>query len=118
MLLLSFLIFLLVYAGFGFTTNWILLGVLFVLYGSYQGIFRAVGKALATDFLPAELHASGVGWFTAVVGLSGLLASVVGGELWTRIGPPATFAYGAVFALLGSIALLLLVPKDKGARRA
>ena len=111
MLLLSFLVFLIVYAGFGFTTNIVVLGALFVLYGLYQGIFRSVGKAFATDFLPAELHASGVGWFTATVGLSGLVASVVGGELWSRIGPSATFLYGAVFAFLGSTGVLLLVPE-------
>ena len=43
-------------------------------------------------------------------GLATLVASVVGGELWTRIGPSATFYYGAVFALLGSVALLVFVP--------
>src|SRR5439155_23841324 len=109
-LLLSFLIFLGVYAGFGLATNVLLIAPLFVLYGLYQGIFRAVGKAMATDFLPPELHASGVGWFTAVVGLSGLVASVVGGALWSsKIGPPASFLYGAAFAVMGSAALVLLV---------
>jgi MFS family permease len=115
-MLISFLVFVVVYAGFGFTSNIALIGTLFVFYGVYQGIFRAVGKAMATDFLPAELHASGIGWFTTVVGLSGLVASIVGGQLWTRIGPPATFLFGAVFAILGSIALLLLVPKKDGSR--
>jgi MFS family permease len=111
-LLLSFVVFLVVYAGFGFATNILALGMLFALYGLYQGISRSVGKAFATDFLAAEVHASGVGWYTATVGLSGLVANVVGGELWTQIGPPATFIYGAVFALLGSVALILLVPKS------
>ncbi len=109
-ILLSFTVFLVVYCGFGLVTNVVLIGALFVLYGLYQGIFRSVGKALATDFLPAELHASGLGWFTATVGLSGLVASVVGGELWTRIGPHATFLYGALFAFLGTAALFFLVP--------
>jgi predicted MFS family arabinose efflux permease len=114
-LLISFLVFILVYAGFGFSTNIALIGVLFVFYGVYQGIFRAVGKAMATDFLPSELHASGIGWFTTVVGVSGLVASIVGGQLWTRVGPPPTFLFGAAFALLGSIALLVLVPQSKQA---
>ncbi|HEX9295508.1 MAG TPA: MFS transporter [Polyangiaceae bacterium] len=109
-LLISFVVFLLVYSGFGFVSNIVLIGALFALYGLYQGIFRSVGKALATDFLPPELHASGLGWFTATVGVSGLVASVVAGELWTRIGPHATFLYGALFALVGCAALVLLVP--------
>jgi len=40
-----FLIFLAVYAGFGFASNVVLIGALFALYGLYQGIFRSVGKA-------------------------------------------------------------------------
>jgi MFS family permease len=109
-LLAAFGVFTLVYAVFGFATRLVLLGALFVMYGLYQGIFRTVGKALATDFLPPELHASGIGWYTATVGISGLVASLVAGQLWTRIGPPAAFIYGAIFALLGSLALLAWVP--------
>lgn len=112
-LLCSFLIFVAVYAGFGLASDVVLIGAFFVLYGVYQGIFRSVGKAFASDFVPEGLRASGVGWYTAVVGLSGLVASIVGGELWTRIGPSATFLYGAAFALLGSVALVLFVPKKQ-----
>jgi MFS family permease len=112
-LLCSFLVFLAVYAGFGLTSNLYFIGGLFVLYGVFEAAFRAVGKAFASDFVPAELRASAVGWYTASVGLSGLVASVVGGELWTRIGPSATFLYGAGFALLGSLALVLMVPRRR-----
>jgi MFS family permease len=114
LLLVSFLVFLAVYAGFGLTTNVVLIGMLFVLYGFYQGTFRSVGKAFAADFVPSELRASGVGWYTATIGLSGLVASIVGGELWTRVGPQATFLFGAGSALLGSLALVLLVPRQAG----
>jgi MFS family permease len=109
-LLVSFLVFTIVYGAFGFTTHIALLAALFVLYGLYQGIFRAVGKALATDFLPPELHASGIGWYTASVGLATLVASLVAGQLWTRVSPPAAFIFGAVFAVLGTVALIILVP--------
>ena len=109
----ALLVFTLVYAGFGFAHNPVLIGALFVMYGLYQGIFRAVGKAFATDFLPAELRASGIGWYTTAIGLSGLAASVIGGELWTRVGPSATFIYGAVLAGLGTLALVWLVPNRR-----
>jgi MFS family permease len=109
-LLVGFLVFAIVYVAFGFTTHIVFLGGLFVLYGLYQGIFRTVGKALATDFLPPELHASGIGWYTAAVGLATLVASLVAGQLWTRTGPPAAFLYGAILAVCGTIALIVLVP--------
>jgi hypothetical protein len=45
----------------------------------------------------------------ATVGISGLVASLVGGVLWELIDPTATFWLGAGFALLGSVALALLI---------
>jgi hypothetical protein len=69
-----------------------------------------VGRALASDLVPEELRASGVGWYMATVGLTGLVASTVGGALWTSVGPAATFLYGAASALAGSVALVFLVP--------
>jgi ParB-like nuclease domain len=43
----------------------------------------------------------------ATVGLLQLVASIVAGLLWDRVG---VFYYGAVFAVVGSIGLLLLIP--------
>jgi MFS family permease len=108
-LLVGFVVFVVVYAGFAVTTDTVLLGGLFVLYGIYQGAFRAVGKSLALDFVPAHLRASGVGWYSATVGATGLIASVVGGVLWSQVGPPATFWLGVASAFAGSVALALLV---------
>jgi MFS family permease len=110
--LLSLLVFFVVYAGFGLTSNVGLIGLLFVLYGVHQGAFRSAGKALATGFVPAELRATGIGCYTATIGLTGLVASIAGGLLWTRVAPPATFLFGAAFALAGSGALILLVPGE------
>ena len=109
-LLLSFLIFLATYLGFASTQNVVVIAVLFVSYGLYQGIFRAVGKALASDFVPEHLQASGIGWYNTAVGLAGLVASIVAGLLWDHIGPSAVFLYGAAFAAVGCIALPVFVP--------
>lgn len=110
LLLCCFIIFLVVYAGFGVTTNTVVIGCLFVFYGLHQGIFRSVGKALASDLVPAELRATGVGWYMTTVGVSGLVASLVAGQLWTNVDPSAAFLYGAGTAVLGSIALVVFVP--------
>ncbi len=104
----SFLIFLATAAGFAVTTNILATVALFALYGLYQGIFRSVGKAFATDFVPQNMAASGVGWYNTTVGLSGLVASVIAGLLWDKIGHSAVFLYAAIFAGAGSISLLTL----------
>jgi MFS family permease len=80
--------------------------------------FRSVGKALATDFVPDRLRASGLGWYNSTVGLLGLAASVVAGLLWDHVGHAAVFLYGAAFAVIGSIALLELLPAEQIPRTA
>jgi hypothetical protein len=40
----------------------------------------------------------------------GLVANIIAGLLWDRIGHVAVFYYGATFAVIGSIGLLVLVP--------
>ncbi len=117
-LLASFVIFLIAYLGFALAQNLVPIATLFIVYGLYQGIFRAVGKALAADFVPEHLRASGVGWYSTTVGLLQLVASVVAGLLWDRIGHAAVFYYGAVFAVVGGIALSVLVPVDDGTRKS
>jgi MFS family permease len=109
-LLLSFIIFFIAYLGFAHAKSIVLIAILFVFYGLFQGIFRAVGKAFAADFVPEHLRASGVGWYSATVGLLGLVANIVAGLLWDRIGHAAVFYYGAAFAVVGSIGLLVLIP--------
>lgn len=109
-LLASYIVFLIAYLGFALTQNILVIAVLFVFYGLYQGVFRAVGKAAAADFVPEPLRASGVGWYSTTVGLLQLVASVIAGLLWDRIGHAVVFYYGAAFAVVGGIALLALVP--------
>jgi MFS family permease len=112
-LLASFVIFLIAYLGFAVTENMFLIAALFIFYGLYQGIFRAVGKAFAADFVPEHLRASGIGWYSTTVGLLQLVASIVAGLLWDRIGHVAVFYYGAAFAVVGIIGLLLLIPSKQ-----
>jgi MFS family permease len=109
-LVLAFAIFLITYLGFALTRNVALIGLLFVLYGLYQGIFRSVGKALASDYVPKQLRASGVGWYNTIVGVSGLAASLIAGWLWDQAGHTTVFFFGAAFAVVGGITLLMLVP--------
>lgn len=108
-LLGSFVIFLITFLGFAVSKNVLVIGFLFVLYGMYQGIFRATGKALATDLVPQGLRASGIGWYATTIGIASLIASIIGGQLWVLINPHATFLYGAIFAILGIFGLLFFI---------
>lgn len=116
LLLLSFAVFFVAYLGFALSKSTVVIAVLFVFYGLFQGMFRSVGKAFAADFVPEHLRASGVGWYSTTVGLLGLIASIVAGQLWDRVGHAAVFYYGAGFAIVGSAGLLWLLPKQKQTR--
>jgi len=117
-LLIAFLVFSVVYLGFARMRSVTLIAILFVFYGLFQGIFRSVGKALASDFVPDQLRASALGWYNTTLGLLQLVASIVAGMLWDRIGHAWVFYYGAALASLGSIALLIMIPGGKTSHTA
>ncbi|MFI5185915.1 MAG: MFS transporter [Chitinophagales bacterium] len=116
LLLVSFIIFFISYAGFAFSSNVFVAGFLFVSYGLFQGIFRATGKSFASDFVPQYLRASGIGWYSTAVGLSGLIASIVAGQLWDKISHTSVFIYGSCLSLAGILFLILLVPNFSNKR--
>ena len=69
-----------------------------------QGVLAALIAATAPD----RLRGTAFGLFGLVTGLAALVASVLAGLLWDRIGAPATFLAGAGFAAAAFIAFLLL----------
>jgi MFS family permease len=65
---------------------------------------------LAGDYVPEALQASATGWYNTTIGVFGLVASLVGGWLWDHVGHASVFLFGAVFAMVGVIAMLALIP--------
>lgn len=112
LLLVAYVIFTVAYLGFASTHSVPVIALAFAGYGLFQGVFRAVGKAFATDFAPTGLRATAVGWYNTTIGVLGLFASVVAGLLWDRVGHAAVFFYGAAAAAAGCVALVLLVPRN------
>lgn len=111
-LLGSFAVFAIAYAGFGLTDDLLTASALFIFYGLYQGMFRAAGKALAADFVPPHLRASGIGWYSTTVGLLQLAASLIAGLLWDDVGHPSVFLYGAALGAVAVVTLMVLVPRS------
>jgi MFS family permease len=112
----GFAIFAVACLGVALTQSIPLVAALFILYGLFQGIFRTVGKVVASDFVPEPLRASGIGWYSTTVGLMQLVASLIAGLMWDRLGHTSVFYYGAVFGVVGMSTLWLIIP-PKGERR-
>ena len=79
------------------------------LWGLHMGFSQGLLAALVADAAPVERRGSAFGLFNLVSGVLMLVASVVAGALWDRIGPAATFYASASFAMLGVAGLLLQI---------
>jgi MFS family permease len=107
-----------VYAGFAFIGAAGVWGVwpLLALYGVYMALTDGVGKALVADHAPPEKRGTALGVFYMASGLVTLLASVMAGVLWDRVGPSAAFSVGAVVAAVAVILVPVLRTRS-GLRR-
>lgn len=108
-LIFGYIIFGLVYLGFALTRSAGFAWFLFILYGLYRGTVDTVERAFVADLAPSLKRATALGAYHTLVGLVLLPASIIGGLLWDKIGPPATFFYGAITALSAALLLLLLI---------
>jgi MFS family permease len=105
---LGLIIFFLVYIGFAFNTNPNLVIVLFAGYGVYIAFTDGVSKALIGEFLPKGKEGTGFGINQTVISITTVLASVIGGFLWTLFGSKYTFLFGSACS---GLALILYLPK-------
>jgi len=107
MLVCGFFLFSAIYLGFAVAGSYAVLWLLFAAYGVYLGLTDGVTKALITDLTSTEERAGALGLQAALTGMGALPASIVAGLLWQRIGPSATFVYGAATAGIAGILMLV-----------
>lgn len=109
-LVAGFLVYALVYAGFGLITpeNRTWLWCLWPLYGVYYALTEGVEKAFVARLAPADSRATALGYAHWIHGL-GLLPASVGAGLLYALSPAAPFLAGAVCALLAAACLAALV---------
>lgn len=86
--------------------------VSFILYGLHKGGIETVQKAFASELVPAQFRASGLGTFQMVIGLFALPASFFAGILWDRVSIFAPF-YLSLFVTILSGILFLFVKEKK-----
>jgi MFS family permease len=83
----------------------VLLGV--ALWGVHMGITQGLLARMVADTAPADLRGTAYGFFNLMSGLAMLLASVVAGLLWDRLGASFTFYAGAAFCVATLVGLLV-----------
>lgn len=76
-------------------------------WGLHMGFSQGLLAALVADAAPAERRGSAFGLFSLISGITLVVASVVAGGLWDRLGASATFYAGASFAGLAVLGLMV-----------
>lgn len=110
-LLLGWLVYAVVYAGFALAQQGWHIWLLFGLYAVYYGLSEGVAKALIADLTRPEQRGTAYGLYHAAIGLTTLPASLLAGLLWQGVGtwagfgPTAPFAFGALLALCSTFLL-------------
>jgi MFS family permease len=79
-------------------TDWPTLLVGVGLWGMHMGMTQGLLAAMVADTAPADLRGTAYGFFSLVSGLAMLVASVIAGLLWDRLGASSTFLAGAAFS--------------------
>lgn len=98
------------YAGLAIAGAAWLMWPLFALYGLFPALTDGVSKAQAVDTAGEAGRGTALGIYSAVVGVTQIAASYIGGVLWDKIDPRATFYFGAATAALSVAMLLVLLP--------
>ena len=103
----GYVVFAAVYLGFAVAGSIAAVTVLFAVYGLYIAATEGTSKALISRATPLSERASAIGLQATLGGVATLLASSLGGVLWSAAGPWATFALGAACALAAAVLMTL-----------
>lgn len=112
---LGWIVYSLVYAGFGLLTATPAVVAAFLAYGTYFGLTEGAEKAWIADLTEPHRRGTAFGYYNAVLGIGGLAASLLFGFLWTRISPAAAFLTGSGLSLAAVLLLYALLPARSAA---
>jgi len=116
-ILLGFVLFAGLYYGFAVAKSNAAIWVLFALYGLFMGLTEGIQKAFLATIIPQDFKATAFGVYATAVGIATLPASLIGGLLWDRVSPAATFYFGAATATLAALLFMVFILVNKMPRR-
>ena len=116
LIIAGWIVYSLVYFGFGLAQTGWHVWALYVVYGLYYGMAFGTSNAMVADIVPEELRGTAYGTYNAIIGVLTLPASLIAGILWQGVGswggfgPSAPFLFGASLSLLAAILMILWKP--------
>lgn len=107
LIIFGYLLYSMIYFGFGLTNSQGVLILLFALYGLYSAATDGIQKALVTDLIDQKKRGTGLGLYNCLVGITLLPASVIAGLLYDHVNNSAPFYYGSIMALVAAVLMLI-----------
>jgi MFS family permease len=118
LILLGFMLFAALYYGFAVAGSQRGIWILFCCYGLFMGLTEGIQKGYLATIIPAEFKATAFGIHATAVGLATLPASLIGGILWDRVSPAATFYFGSATATAATLLFIILIVFDRNRAQA
>jgi MFS family permease len=113
LIIVGWLIYAAVYAGFAVANAPWQVWILFAAYGIYYGMVEGVSRAFVADLVPVEKRGTAYGWYNGVLSIALLPASLIAGWLWSAVSPASTFYFGAVLSFIAAIGVWVLLKENK-----
>jgi len=112
-LIVGFIIYAIVYFGFGIANNTGIIVLLFALYGLYSAMTDGIQKAFISDMIDKNKQGTGLGIYNALIGITLLPASLIAGFMYDKINSNIPFYFGASTAIISAILLIVFTLRRK-----
>ncbi len=115
-LVIGYLIYAIVYYGFGVTSSIGAIVSLFALYGLYSAATDGIQKAFISDMIDKNKNGTGLGMYNMLLGITLLPASLIAGILYDKVNSSIPFYFGASTATISAILMFLFMRRTRAER--
>lgn len=112
-LIAGYLIYSIVYYGFGISSGIGTIISLFALYGLYSATTDGIQKAFISDLTDSNKKGTGLGIYNALLGITLLPASLIAGILYDKVNSSVPFYFGSAMAALSAILMTFFVLRKR-----
>jgi MFS family permease len=114
-LVFGYLVYALVYFGFGYARDLRAIVGLFAMYGLYSAATDGIQKAFVSDLLDENKRGTGLGIYNAMLGLTLLPASIIAGLLYDRVDSSVPFYFGSATAVAAALLMIAFFRRNRRA---
>lgn len=107
LIIFGYLLYSLIYFGFGATGSTGTVILLFALYGIYSAATDGAQKALVSDLVDKNKRGTALGLYNSIIGITLLPASIIAGLLYDNVSNRAPFFFGSAMAFAAAIFMLI-----------